>query len=80
MKNQAKHLYDRMSDYKRFAMVLLAVGSIFYLGVILPETTNNMMDLYIMMGASVTFLAGSIYFFKRSKHLRTILSEMEDGQ
>ncbi|MDP4154175.1 MAG: YrhC family protein, partial [Bacillota bacterium] len=33
MKNEAKQLYEKMVDLKRFAVILLAAGVFFYLGV-----------------------------------------------
>jgi hypothetical protein len=80
MKNEAKRLFEKMVDFKRFAIALLAVGSFFYLGLIIPDTANTMMELYIMSGSSAVFLIGSIYFFAVSKHCRKKLNELDDGQ
>lgn len=80
MKNEAKRLFEKMVDFKRFAIALLAVGSFFYLGLIIPDTANTMLELYIMAGSSAVFLIGSIFFFALSKHCRTKLNEMDDGQ
>ncbi|WP_246861214.1 YrhC family protein [Bacillus sp. REN3] len=76
----AKQLYERMVDYKQFAIVLLTVGVFFYLGVIIPSTTKEMTDIYIATGASVGFLAGSFVFFSLAKKYRNNLIESEDGQ
>ncbi|MFE8703255.1 YrhC family protein [Cytobacillus sp. FJAT-54145] len=75
----AKELYEKMVDYKRFAMVLLAVGAFFYLGVIIPSE-KPMMDLYMMICASTLLLSGSILFFNFSKQMRKKLMEMEEGE
>lgn len=74
----AKKLYEKMIDYKRFATLLLAVGSFFYLGVIIPRDELILTDQTIMMSASMLFLAGSIIFFTLSKKAKTKLDELSD--
>jgi hypothetical protein len=80
MKQESHNLYEKMVDFKRFGMVLLAIGAFFYLGVIIPSATKNAMDLNIMMLSSMSFLAASILFFLQVKKYRSKLMEMEDGQ
>jgi hypothetical protein len=75
-----KNLFEKMVDFKRFGMVLLAIGAFFYLGVIIPSETKTAMDLNIMILSSMSFLAASILFFTRSKQCQLKLMEMEDGQ
>jgi hypothetical protein len=79
VKQQSKSLYEKMVDFKRFGMVLLAIGVFFYLGVIIPSETKSAMDLNIMILSSMSFLAASILFFTRSKQCQLMLMEMEDG-
>jgi hypothetical protein len=79
MKTQAKVLYEKMADYKRFATILLAIGVFFYLGVILP-TEKNTMDVNIMIVTSTSFIAASILFFIQSKHCSAKLTDLENGQ
>jgi len=76
----AKHIYEKMVDYKQFATVLLTVGVFFYLGTIIPSETKVMTDINIATGASMVFLAGSILFFATAKKCRSQLSESEEGQ
>jgi hypothetical protein len=80
MKQNAKQLYEKMVDFRRFAVVLLAIGAYFYLGVVIPSETKLMKDLYIMMAASSAFLAGSVLFFHFSNQCQTKLMEMEEGR
>jgi hypothetical protein len=80
MKDQAKGLYEKMIDLKRFAVVLLAVGVFFYLGVIIPSDTKSEMDQNIMIIASASFIAGSLLFFIQSKQCRTKLLEYKDDE
>ncbi|CAM3932921.1 YrhC family protein [Mesobacillus thioparans] len=77
---KAKQLYGKMVDFKQFGNVLLAVGVFFYLGTIIPSETKVMTDIYIAIGASIGFLAGSILFFSFAKRYRNQLIESEEGQ
>lgn len=76
----AKKLYEKMVDYKQFATVLLTAGVFFYLGTILPADSKVMADIKIAMGASIGFLAGSIFFFALARKYRGQLIESEEGQ
>jgi predicted MFS family arabinose efflux permease len=78
MKNQAKQLYKKMVDLKRFAIVLLAAGVFFYLGVIIPSDTKNTMDVNIMIIASTAFIAVSLLLFINEKLCRKKLLAMEE--
>ncbi|ALC89858.1 hypothetical protein AM500_08785 [Bacillus sp. FJAT-18017] len=80
MMNQAKELYEKMCDARWLGIVLLAVGSFFYLGTILPTGPVSDIDLTGMSVASLVFLAGSILFFLKSKEYRKKLMEHEDGE
>ncbi|RDU34648.1 hypothetical protein DRW41_22350 [Neobacillus piezotolerans] len=79
MEKQAKDIYEKMTDMKWFGIVLLAAGSFFYLGAILP-TAAKAMDTVGMSVASLVFLAGSILSFYKSRELRERLMELEDGE
>jgi predicted MFS family arabinose efflux permease len=76
---KTKKIYEKMVDFKQFAVVLLAVGVFFFLGVIIPSDTKSEMDVNIMMIASMSFLAISILFFIQSKQCQLKLNDMEDG-
>jgi hypothetical protein len=80
VKQQSKNLFEKMVDFKRFGMVLLAIGVFLYLGIIIPSETKTAMDLNIMIISSLSFLAAAILFFTQSKQCRLKLMEMEDGQ
>jgi hypothetical protein len=79
MKIDAKNIYDKMVDYHRFACVLLAIGVFLYLGMIIPENITTQKQL-ISAGGSISFIAGSLFFFFRSKKLRKKLEETDEGQ
>jgi predicted MFS family arabinose efflux permease len=76
---QTKSLYEKMVDFKQFAIVLLAVGVFFFLGVIIPSDSKSEMDVNIMMISSMSFLAVSILFFIQSKQCQLKLMDNEDG-
>jgi predicted MFS family arabinose efflux permease len=76
---QVKSLYEKMVDFKQFAVVLLAVGVFFFLGVIIPSDTKSEMDVNIMMISSMSFLALSIFLFIQSKQCQLKLMDMEDS-
>jgi predicted MFS family arabinose efflux permease len=78
MKNQAKQLYEKMVDLKRFAVILLAAGVFFYLGVIIPSDLKNTMDVNIMIIASTAFIAVSLLLFINEKLCRKKLLAMEE--
>ncbi|MCK1982072.1 MULTISPECIES: YrhC family protein [Peribacillus] len=82
MKNRKKQtvalLRSKMVDFKYFAITLLCVGSFFYLGTILPSGDKAIIDTYVYMGATITFLGISIVFFSLSKKYKRILAEMDD--
>lgn len=80
LKSQAKLLYEKMIDFKRFAITVLAAGVFFYLGAIIPSESKNTMDLNIMSISSMALLMLSIVLFIRSKHYRQKLMELDEGQ
>lgn len=79
MKSQAKQLYEKMVDFKRFAVILLAVGVFFYLGVIIPSNSKDTMGVNMMIIASASFIAVSLLFFIQSKVCRSKLLELDEG-
>jgi predicted MFS family arabinose efflux permease len=76
---QTKKIHEKMVDFRQFAVVLLAVGVFFFLGIIIPSDTKSEMDVNIMMIASMSFLAVSILLFIQSKQCQIKLMDMEDG-
>ncbi|MDP4104838.1 MAG: YrhC family protein [Bacillota bacterium] len=79
MKNEAKQLYEKMVDLKRFAVILLAAGVFFYLGVIIPSATKSTMDVNIMIIASTAFIAVSLLLFINEKLCRKKLLALEES-
>lgn len=80
MRKNEKQLYEKMVDYRRFGVSLLAVGTFFYLGVVIPTVIKDMKDIYLMMGTSTMFLSGSILFLLKSRLLKNNLIENDQGK
>lgn len=78
MNKQTKILFEKMVDFKRFAVVLLTIGVFFYLGVIIPADIKSELDNNIMMICSMSFLAVSILFFIEAKKCQLKLMDKED--
>lgn len=80
MNSQTKVLYEKMVDFKRFAIVLLATGSFLYIGMLLPSDRQTEMNTTILMVFSLILLIASTVFFFRSKQCRSMLLETEEGE
>ncbi|MDP4162903.1 MAG: YrhC family protein [Bacillota bacterium] len=80
MKSQAKVIYEKMVDFKRFAIILLATGSFLYLGILIPSDSQTHLNTTGLMIFSLALLAASAIFFLRSKKCQSMLLETEDGE
>lgn len=78
MEKTLKDLSGRLADYKRFAIVLLAVGVFFYLGVIIPAVHQVKWHDEAMTITSALTLSASIFFFAKVKKFRKMISDMTD--
>ncbi|MFD3449286.1 YrhC family protein [Microbacteriaceae bacterium 4G12] len=72
-----KNLQYKISDYIRFGQVLLALSTIFMVGLLLPNGEKQSIQFAVMIGAIITFLGTSFFFFYRAKKLREKVDEME---
>ncbi|MEH7333983.1 YrhC family protein [Neobacillus drentensis] len=79
MEQQLKSLFEKIADFKRFALTLFAFGIFFYLGAIIPYAGKTVLDLNMMINTAISFLAASILFFLQVKIYQIKLLEMEDG-
>jgi|tagenome__1003787_1003787.scaffolds.fasta_scaffold19526587_1 hypothetical protein len=77
---KAKQYYEKMTDFKQYARVMLAISAFFYLGVVIPTIEKSQDALVLMMGVTTIFLAGSILFLIQSKIYYKKLLEMDEGQ
>jgi len=75
-----KQLQEKIVDYTRFGQILLALSTILMLGLLIPNGEKQMLQLYVMMGAIVGFLAASFFFFYRVRKLRERIEELGNDQ
>ncbi|MGX1192802.1 hypothetical protein RKD52_001354 [Metabacillus sp. SLBN-84] len=75
---QVKHL---MTDFKRYAFVLLAVSVFLYIGMLIPVKGGEPGDIqeYAMMGTTALFLIGAFFCFKRSLDYKKQLDEKDQA-
>ncbi|PKG24477.1 YrhC family protein [Niallia nealsonii] len=78
MEKALKDLMGKIVDFKRFAIVLLAVGVFFYLGVIIPTPDKTEINTAVMMMMTSACLGGSIFFFAKAKKLKNKLNELSN--
>ncbi|WP_153123208.1 YrhC family protein [Peribacillus tepidiphilus] len=71
-------LREKMIDYKRFAFTLVCVSVFFYLGVLIPSPGKEDLNNFLMMGATIVFLAGASLFFYLSNQCKKALAEFSD--
>jgi hypothetical protein len=74
-----KQVQQLMTDFKRFAFVLLAVSVFLYIGMLIPAQGQdpNAMKEYVMMGTTSLFLIAAFLCFKRSITYKKRLEEEE---
>ncbi|WP_213083706.1 YrhC family protein, partial [Heyndrickxia sporothermodurans] len=54
--DKAKSLFDKMNDYKRFGLSLIALSAFLYLGVVMPIDGKTVLKTYILMGGTISLL------------------------
>ncbi len=74
---KAKQLQNKITDYSRFAFILLAVSVFLYIGVLLPNGDKTMIQMYTIMGTTVLFLGLSFTFFRIVNKYKKELNELE---
>ncbi|MGE6259492.1 YrhC family protein [Heyndrickxia sporothermodurans] len=78
--SKAKILYEKMNDYKRFAVISLALSAFLYLGFVIPMDGRTINKTYTLMIGTVLLLAISVRFFIIANRCRKILLDSEEGQ
>ncbi len=63
MNNNGEKLTTKMTDYRRFAIILLCVGSFFYVGTILPSEGKTLYSTNGYLLASVCIFSRINYMF-----------------
>lgn len=75
-----RELHELMVDFKQYAIVLLAVGTFLYMGVLIPEeyVYRTKIEEYVLLGATTLFFVFSIICFQRSLKYRKQLESMDE--
>lgn len=75
-----KHLQHKITDYNRFGQVLLALSTIFMLGLLIPNGGKTLLQLITMLVSIVVFLSGAMVFFFQAKKVREKLNDLQENQ
>ncbi|MFZ3588252.1 YrhC family protein [Bacillus sp. DJP31] len=78
MNPKFKDIQDKVADYSRFGMVLLAVSVFLFIGILIPDEGKSIIQTYVMMASTVVFLAIAFYFFKKTIQYKKALSELDE--
>jgi undecaprenyl pyrophosphate phosphatase UppP len=78
MNPNIKEIQDKVADYSRFGMVLLAVSVFMFIGVLIPNEGKEMLQLYSMMAATTVFLGAALYFFQKVNGYKKKLNEVDE--
>ncbi|KAA0549317.1 hypothetical protein FZW96_05245 [Bacillus sp. BGMRC 2118] len=78
MDTDKKSLQDKMTDFTRFGMVLLAVSVFLFIGILIPNEGKSMIQTYVMIGTNFLILVAAFYFFQQSVKLKNKLLEMQE--
>ncbi|MDQ0161262.1 YrhC family protein [Aeribacillus alveayuensis] len=77
---EKKKLYDLMLDFKRYAMILLAISTFLYIGLFIPEgyvvlTTKEQLGL---LSVTSVLLFSSLFCFWLSLKYRHQLDDLDE--
>lgn len=72
-----KELQMKIKDYTRYAMILTTVSAFLYIGVAFQHAGKSALQIYAMMGTTVLFLGGAIFFVLTVRKMKKQLLENE---
>lgn len=78
MNKDLKSLQDKITDFTRFGMVLLAVSVFLFIGMLIPNEGKSIVQTYAMIGSELLLLGAAFYFFQKSVKLKNKLIEMQE--
>ena len=73
-----KTLKEKMTDYTRYSMILLAVSVFLYIGVAFQHAGKEPYQIFSMMGVTVVFLTLSFTFIFKARKIKKQLQEQDD--
>jgi hypothetical protein len=71
-----KETNAKMEDYKRFAIVSLALSGFLFLGLLIPYEGKDAAHAPYLIGANFLFIFSSAYFFQKALNLKKKIDEM----
>ena len=72
-----KHLQDKMTDYKRFAFVLLSLSVFLYIGSFLPVEGKTDGATLILTGGGFILIGIAIFFYSRAIAIQKKMNEQD---
>jgi len=75
-----KQIRELMMDFKQYAIVLLAIGTFLYVGMVIPDeyVSRSSMEEYALLGATTLLFIFSILCFSRSLKYKKQLENMDE--
>ncbi|WLR49943.1 YrhC family protein [Bacillus tianshenii] len=76
---QIQALKAKMTDYARYAYILLIFGSFFFMGAILLADEKTSTQLMVMFSSTLAFLFGSVFFYYNSLKIKRRITEEDQS-
>ncbi|MDQ0231555.1 YrhC family protein [Metabacillus malikii] len=75
---EKKKLHGLMIDFKNYAIILLAVSTFLYIGVVIPDQGKSELYDIILMVSTIALLVISFLCFKRSLFYKKQYDNIEE--
>jgi hypothetical protein len=72
-----KNIKSKISDYSTYGNILLALSVFFFLSVIIPGSEKSKLQLAVMMGTTISFLAMTFIFYRKAFQLKKETSDFK---
>lgn len=76
--NNAEKLLHKLHDFKNYALILTAISTFLYIGLILKGSQLTDSKLYFITGGMVISLLFAFLFFGKALECKKKLNEIED--
>jgi O-antigen/teichoic acid export membrane protein len=71
-----KKYSDEMNDFSRYAIVLLALSGLFFLGLVIPYDGKEAIHAPYLIAACFTFIFSSAFFFQKALKMKKKIDEI----
>jgi hypothetical protein len=78
MNMEMKDLQDKITDFSRFGMVLLAVSVFLFIGTLIPSEDKAVLQTNLMMISTIFFLGIAFFFFRKVASYKKQLIELDE--